>query len=168
MIFKISLQGEQRTGLLSSLLKDIFFLILLSGFALEVLDENSGIQRRSWGEWGWPSFLLLWFFNISKEVIQWMEKEPRMVTFKSDSELIWHLLTSHSLWPLVDPSPILTSLPLEANQPRQRGHSCITSPFALLSSRIVYSSRQHLFVLHCNYCERFAVLRNKLRWANMN
>jgi len=37
-------------GILSSLLKDIFFLILLSGFALEVLDENSGIQRSSWGE----------------------------------------------------------------------------------------------------------------------
>ena len=168
MIFKISLQGEQRMGILSSLLKDIFFLILLSGFALEVLDENSGIQRSSWGEWGWPSFLLLWFFSVSKEVIQWMEKEPCIVTFKSDSELVRQLLTSHSLWPLVHLPPILTSLPLWADQPRRQGHSCITSPFALLSGQMAYSSIQHLFILHCNYCDRFAVLRNKLRWVNMS
>lgn len=43
MIFKISLQGEQRMGILSSFLKDIFFLIL----NLSACTRGPGLQQ--WG-----------------------------------------------------------------------------------------------------------------------
>lgn len=89
------------------------------------------------------------------------------MTFKSDPELTWHLLTSHSQWPEVDPSLSSDFIPTVSQPVMTMGDSIISS-FALLSSQLAYSSRQHLFSLHFNYSGRFVMLWNRQRWADTN
>lgn len=165
MIFKISLQGEQRMGILSSfkkryLLSSSHLSSCTGGPGLELGGPLGPAGRMSLVQvWGHVlHFPLQWFLNISKRGIQWIEEDP---------ELIWHPLTSHSQWLQVDPScgsDFNPTLSQQTMTMRSLWYNCPLCPF---SSQVTYPSR-YLSYLHFNYCGKYTMLWNKLRWANMN